>query len=360
MTTRDYLISILSQLNIFPDSNNCVIPYLKSKPEELQDIRYIYFTYIGEGFLISLVHNNKNYVLIIIKNNDRQIYSNTNLKELLKNLTKTERKNILGISKIKTKTTIKIIEPEQELINIFHPIDYINMNCTELINKLNNLEHIFDISGLLFITDEVIQTLAPNETINIVILNNNIKIRSISNLIALFPNVKEIYINNMKHLTDNMICINNAWLDVCSISNCSVTMRVMLNLLNVSHIILNSINLECQVSMTTPLIILDEWQNLWQGRNNCKHLAIISNNLTFDCMKLIIEYTPELLEFRILDIILRNLRDGAVKTGYEKESIIFTSDKNSLTLHRDLKWQNLLADNCYYNNYNDCRKDNIE
>jgi hypothetical protein len=341
MTTneREYLISILMQLRPFPDSNNAIIPYLKSKPDKLQGIKYIYFTYIGNNFLFSLCHGiNDNYIMVTIKNNECMVYEDVILHEVLQKLTKTERKNIAGIKKARG------IPPG--ITKEFHIIDYLRLNKEDVITKLDSLTDIFDISGLLFITDEVIACLSSNSLIKKIILNNNINIRNIRALISIFPNVREVYLNNMKHIKDEMIFFDNE-LDIFSIVNCSVTMRVLLSLTKVKNIILNSINLECQTNMYSTVITDPEWTTIWRN-NICTNITIISNNLTFDCIKAIISNAPALIEFRLLDIILCKLRDGAVKSGHEKETITFTSIVGNITFNRDLKWKKLLIDNCYY------------
>jgi hypothetical protein len=254
---------------------------------------------------------------------------------VLQNLTKSERKNILGLSK---KNILK------NSLESFHALQYLNDDITIIITKLNSLKSIFDISGLLFISDEIIDSLNPNENIYVLILNNNTKIRNISKLVSLFPNIREIYLNNMKHLHDENI-YDIPPCDVVSISNCSITLRVLLHLTKVKHIILNCINLECQTNMYSTVILKDEWDNTWNNNIICTKIAIISNNLTFDCIKCIVENTPNLIEFRLLDVIITKMRE-TVKSGYEKEIIEFVSEKNKLRLNRDLKWKSLLINNC--------------
>ena len=189
--------------------------------------------------------------------------------------------------------------------------------------------------------NEDISLLELNNEISVVILNNNPKINDIRLLLDKFPNCTELYISNMKHIiNENLNLIMT--LHKLHIINCGITLRSLLYCKDIKHIKFSNLNLECQVTLYSPVISPDEWLHF---SSICEELYINSNNLTMDCMKYICESMPNLKKFYVLDIILSKLK-LAVKSGYEKEQIEFISSKNTdntIILNRDIKWKSLLA-----------------
>lgn len=338
-SNRSVLLNILENITDCPEANNVIPLLLKNKIEH--DIKYIYFTYISNNLLISLFSISTDvFGLVIIKNKEQKVYLNDNLLNLLYNICKTDRKCILNIDLKK----IKVLS--DEVLNKQYQFDYINVD----ISTLNLKTEIFDISGLLNVTNDTISRLGINYEIKTVILNNNVGITDIDSLLSRFPGISELYISNMKHIKDKNITVQIMAKKIF-ISNCGITLRTLLNLENAENICILNMNLECQVNMFSQVITYEEWYK-FKSVNVCEELCINSNNLTMDCMKYICESMPYLQRFYVLDIILEKLKSGAVRAGYEKEIIEFISynnKDNKLVLNRDIKWKILLSNNCGIN-----------
>lgn len=314
-----------------------------------ENLEYVYFTYMNNKTLITLVQDSSKYYLIRNTQTDEltksKICITDTLSESLKLLTKDE-KTLLNIKNPKLKST------ELNNLNGVVNIDFINKTDeqqVELWNKfLVSRKDTLDLSGFLLLKPEVISAGTCNNSIKTIILFQNSYLTDFSWGLKM-PNVTTISIWFSNHLTDadvEQISKNFPQLTEIEFHHCyQVTGKILKplsQLESLSKIVIDSPITSCQENTYTTVLSVEEWQQI--DNHTVKTILLNSDNLTNDFTYYLLRSFKSIDRLVVSDHVLSKL-ETETQTGYNNDSVVFQSFQRKdrqFTRNREVKFKNLL------------------
>jgi hypothetical protein len=322
-------------------------------------IDFIYFSEFNINECLLLVQHKKYYYLIHdtfnenTKANKKEILISRitiadNFMKIMNELSNKARKTLGILSYIKFKTGKFKYEKHGHIpfnIKSLYPFDLIYENKQEIIDLLNKQimaenSDILILTNMFIINNEIMEKLNKNEKIKTILICNNINITSF-NFLQNFPNIEKLSLWDMPQIKDESVMIIADKLEEIQFHHCSISLLIFkyLNNLNLKKIIINSQKFKCHFNKCE--MIINEWNEL--NYDHLTDLYINSADLTLECINEFIKRFVNLTHLILHNNVLENVKKN-VKTGYEKETILFqsaTNKENNLLLNRDIKFTGL-------------------
>lgn len=339
------------------------------------DLSHIYFTYMTESILVSLIELYDGRLLLI--NNTLELCSDETSENGVVSLPKV--KNIssnvyvlnivydlkLCVSK-KLRKLIGIYDKnwlydnfkesqKKEFLSKINFYDFIHIRDQhEYMRKFRQyIEQSNDRLSLInnySIQTELLNQLSDYPQVHELVIYQNFQINDFKWLNH-FPNLKLINIFNSQQLEQKhfeQIRLYASHLEVVNIHYCTrINLRILIPLFKLDRLAklaIEDANFWCQLDAYREFISNDEWKLIYCP--SLEQLAINSDNLTIDIVDYILCSCPNLKHVIVDSNLMKNISNRA-KDGYKEDTIIFCEWGNTnkgIIYHKDIKFTNLRKD----------------
>lgn len=366
---------------LFEVSGQHIVP--SDKPLNL-NLSHIYFTYMTENILITLIETTsgelymiRNDVSIVeeqppdeesssdtvkkvtdvvslpqVESIDSKVYHLHNVNCLRYCLSKSDRKRI-GIV-LNDWLLCKLKKPYRDELSHISYMDFINIESDELyVQKFDQFIRqsgdVLNLTNNYSIKTRLLLRTAKNTTVKELILNQNFQIDSFEWL-QNFPNIKLInllYCHQIeqKHIEQIVRLLPN--LEVINIHFCSrINIRVLIpifKLHKLCKIAINDPQFWCQKGRNELFILPEEWKNM--DCPSLEKIAINSENLTLDVIDYILNSCGNVSQF-ITDENIMKLISNNVQGGTNKDQpLIFSAwqhPEKGFKIYKTVKFRNLI------------------
>ena len=370
-------------------------------------LRHVYFTYMTETLLISLIEDNHGRLYLIhneltiieeeevdenielkqlktievtdemidqykdnnenlvkkvdtvlalpqVRSVESKIYLLNNIRDLLYCLSGKELKN-LGLRRKKWfACEFKKVEKDElcrisfmDFINVASDQSYVSIlkKFIEQSGDVLNLTHNYSV------TPQLLAQSGMNAKITQLIMHQNFQIDDFDWL-KNFPNIKLLnfwYNHRIEYKHIEQMCEVLPNLEVFNLhACCRVNLRIVLPLLklnNIQKIAIDDPQFWCQKSIHELFILPNEWRNVYNP--SLQKLAINSKNLTLDIVDYLLTACPNLQQVLVDEDILTMIGRNII-AGYEKENLLtfhsWQNPQKGLQISKKVTFKNLFKD----------------
>jgi hypothetical protein len=283
---------------------------------------------------------------------ESKIIKVSHIKDIVKCLTTKEQRSIgmRGWFKCKLKKV------QRDLLDGVSYLDFISISSDE--NYIKVLDKYIKQSGDTLnlinnysITTDHLENIGVQEGVQQLVLHQNFQINSFEWL-KNFPNMKLLnfwYCHQIEMAQIEQICQMLPDLEVINIhACCRMNLRVLIPILKLKKLqklAIDDIQFWCQKGIHELFVLPDEWKNLYCP--TLTKVAINSKNLTLDVIDYILQSCPKIEQFLIDEDILKMVGRNSIG-GYEDGEIItFHSWQNpnkGMQIHKDVTFKNMFKD----------------
>lgn len=343
---------------------------------DVQNMTHVYFTYMTESLLITVIETNTG-ALYLIKNQmsvkdvsvkdvsgddvqlpniesiKSQIYMLGNIIDIRVVLSKRERK-LVGIKDNEwSENVTRLKKVEMDELSQTCYLDFINIPTTEQYKSMLNRWIIESGDTVNFIYNnsvnpEMLSSLDVYPTVKQIIIHQNFLLNDFQWL-SKFPNIKLInifYCHQLEQKHFEQIVLHAPQLEVVNIHYCTrINVRVLIPLLRLSHIyklLIEDSEFWIQKSVHELFIKPEEWKVI--SCPSLQKVAINSYNLTLDVIDYLLTSCPNIDQFATDDKVMYQIGKN-IFGGVENEVVIFNSWQNpakGMEIHRKMRFNNLL------------------
>ena len=212
-----------------------------------------------------------------------------------------------------------------------------------------------DLTGVLSLTDTMLEELPVNENVNYIVLDQNCQIGSFKWL-ARFKGLTILELHQCQQINNGHIaeiCQNVRGLEAIILDHCcGLNIRCVLPLLNLTKLRLikvNYPNFSCQPSEKEVYVTKTEWSN--HCSYSLEQLEIDSTSMTLDVLDYLIKSCPNVKTLSVSDETLRDVAKNAVFDDTNKrveDALNFhqaSDPRKGIRASRPIRFKNMFKDN---------------